>query len=187
MSENKKLAEGKTKEKPAEQSQFKRFCISLGTGIMVVLLNAYPPFNEDMFAAFMLLLVIIIFNFGISYMSAFLIAIFTPSFVFAVYGWAAGRAFVLFNFLVAFYLIIRGVFGIIKALGTGIGEKMESAKPTPPSWKIWEEATFEIGSKTGEMVGKSGYVTAGGAKGIVRKSGSAFENLIKKFRELMQH
>lgn len=168
-------------------SKFKMFYVNLFTGILVGILINYPPFNQSMLAAFLLLLCIILLNFGISYTSAIAIALFTPTFVFAIYGWPTGRAFIMFGFFVAGLLILKGIYGLFKALGTGVGAKMEEAKPTPPSGELWGEAAEEIGKKTGEMVSKGGYVTAGGGRGLAKRTSNSFDELVRKFRELMQH
>lgn len=184
MSEQKRE---KTAPKAKAPSDVKKFYTAIGTGLMVFFLNTMPLFTENIFFALMLLIVIVTFNFGLSYLSALLIALFIPSFVFATYGWPASMAFMFFNFSLAFYLVLKGIYGLIKMLGTGIGEKMESAHPTPPSMHILEEAGSEIGSKAGEMVGKGGQVTMGSGRTVLKKSGGAFGSLAKKFRELMQH
>ena len=172
---------------PKGPSQFENFYKNFLTGTAVYVLNIVPPFNENLTAGFLLLCCIIIFNFGISYMSALLIILFAPSMIIGTYGWAGSRAFMTLSFIFAGWLVIKGLIALVKALGTGIGEKMEEAEPTPPPGSILKDASTEIGKKAAELIGEGGVVTAGGPKGAVKRSGKSFDELIRKFKELMQH
>lgn len=189
------MEEEKKEEKPVEKkeevqeepSAFKTFYVNFLTGVFVILLLFYAPFTENLLLGFLFLLFIIWLNFGITYMMAVSIALYVPTFVSPLYAFIASRAFIVIGFVFAAIVLIRGIRALFNALGTGIGEKMEEAKPTPPTMETIGGAAEEIGKKTGEMIVEQGPVTAGAGKGAVRRTSNSFAELAKKFRELMNH
>jgi len=141
---------------------------------------------DNLYVNFFVFWFLIILNFGISGEAITWYIILFPTYIFAAYAMIGQSAFLIINGFFCVLFIVKSITGILKALGAGIPEKVESAHPTPPSGHIVEEMVSDAGKLSSDFLynpKKTGLIDMP----VKRKGASAIDHMIKKFRELMNH